>query len=84
MANDPNFDWISCKVVFSKNFQDAKSKGARVLNAAAGGGHRDRSLFAPAVVYPVTAEMQLWTAEQFGPVIPIVSWNEKCVSFKDG
>lgn len=34
-------------------------------------GHLDRSLFAPAVLYPVTAEMQLWTAEQFGPVVPI-------------
>jgi len=49
--------------------QDAVSKGAKVLNEAVGGGHRDRSLFAPAVLYPVTREMQLWTAEQFGPVV---------------
>lgn len=55
--------------------EDAKSKGAMVLNEAAGGGHLDRSLFAPAVLYPVTAEMQLWTAEQFGPVVPIAPFD---------
>ncbi|CAE7588239.1 gapN [Symbiodinium sp. CCMP2456] len=27
------------------------------------------------VLYPVTAEMQLWTAEQFGPVIPIAPYD---------
>eukprot|EP00435_Cladocopium_sp_Y103_P057966 s3038_g20.t1 len=37
--------------------------------------HLDRSLFAPAVLYPVTAEMQLWTAEQFGPVVPIAPFD---------
>ncbi|CAE7319576.1 gapN [Symbiodinium sp. CCMP2592] len=63
---------------------DATSKGAKVLNE--GGAHLDRSLFFPAVVYPVTHEMELWQAEQFGPVIPIapyesidepIAWLEK-------
>jgi len=65
---------------------DAISKGAKVLNEKDGGAHLDRTLFFPAVVFPVTAEMQLWHAEQFGPVIPIatyesieepISWLEK-------
>ncbi|CAE7248939.1 unnamed protein product, partial [Symbiodinium pilosum] len=55
--------------------EDAVAKGARVLNAGAGGAHCDRTLFAPTVVYPVNAEMQVWTAEQFGPVIPIASYE---------
>lgn len=66
--------------------QDAKAKGAKVLNEAESGGHWDRSLFFPAVVYPVTSEMKLWHEEQFGPVVPIAvyenisepcSWLEK-------
>eukprot|EP00931_Biecheleriopsis_adriatica_P065551 TRINITY_DN4005_c0_g1_i4.p1 TRINITY_DN4005_c0_g1~~TRINITY_DN4005_c0_g1_i4.p1 ORF type:complete len:530 (+),score=123.40 TRINITY_DN4005_c0_g1_i4:72-1661(+) len=55
--------------------EDAKSKGARVLNAAEGGAHHDRTLFFPAVVYPVTSEMEVWHAEQFGPVIPIAPFE---------
>lgn len=55
--------------------EDAKAKGAKVLNAAEGGGHWDRSLFFPAVVYPVTADMKLWHEEQFGPVIPIAAYD---------
>jgi len=53
--------------------EDATSKGAKVLNE--GGGLMDRSLFFPAVVYPVTEEMELWQAEQFGPVIPIAAYE---------
>merc|ERR1712070_685891 len=48
---------------------DAESHGAKIINEA--GGHWDRSLFFPAVVYPVTSEMKLWREEQFGPVIPV-------------
>lgn len=55
--------------------EDAKAKGAKVINAATGGGHCDRTLFSPAVLYPVTKEMQLWTAEQFGPVVPIAPFE---------
>ncbi|CAE7833994.1 gapN [Symbiodinium sp. CCMP2592] len=55
--------------------EDAVAKGAHVLNAGSGGAHCDRTLFAPTVLYPVTAEMQLWTAEQFGPVIPIAPYD---------
>ncbi|CAE8615666.1 unnamed protein product [Polarella glacialis] len=55
--------------------EDAKKKGATVLNAAQGGGHCDRTLFFPALIYPVTKDMELWHAEQFGPVVPIAVFS---------
>jgi len=54
--------------------EDAKAKGAKVLNE--GGAHWDRTLFFPAVVYPVSADMKLWHEEQFGPVLPIATYEK--------
>jgi glyceraldehyde-3-phosphate dehydrogenase (NADP+) len=34
------------------------------------------SFFYPAVVYPVTSEMRLYHEEQFGPVIPVVVYDD--------
>mmetsp|Transcript_18819 Transcript_18819/g.33081 ORF Transcript_18819/g.33081 Transcript_18819/m.33081 type:complete len:543 (+) Transcript_18819:40-1668(+) len=56
--------------------EDAKSKGASVINAAEGGGHWDRSLYFPAVLFPVNSQMEVWHAEQFGPVIPIAPFKD--------
>jgi aldehyde dehydrogenase (NAD+) len=47
--------------------EDAKKKGARVVNQ--GGGISAESLFYPAVVYPVHEGMKLYREEQFGPVV---------------
>ena len=52
---------------------DAKAKGARVLNA--GGGEATGTYFRPAVVFPVAAGMELYTTEQFGPVIPVATYE---------
>lgn len=57
----------------SELVEDAKAKGASVLNEQ--GGHWDRSLFFPAVLSPVTSEMKIWHEEQFGPVIPIATYE---------
>jgi len=35
----------------------------------------DRSLYFPAVMYPVTSAMKLWKEEQFGPVIPVAAYD---------
>lgn len=51
--------------------EDAVSKGAELVNAKEGGGEVHGNLMRPAIVYPVTKDMQLWHVEQFGPVIPI-------------
>ncbi len=52
---------------------DAVAKGARVINAD-GGTHYD-TLFYPAVVYPVREGMKLYREEQFGPVIPVMPFE---------
>jgi glyceraldehyde-3-phosphate dehydrogenase (NADP+) len=53
---------------------DAVALGARVVNE--GGGAARGSLFFPAVVYPVDGRMRLWSEEQFGPVVPIVPFDD--------
>ena len=54
--------------------QDACNKGARVINKD--GGAVTGTLMTPAVVYPVTAGMRLYSEEQFGPVVPIVKFGD--------
>lgn len=54
--------------------EDAKAKGAKVLNKK--GGEKSTNYIFPAVLYPVTEEMKVYQEEQFGPVIPIVSYKE--------
>ncbi len=53
---------------------DARRKGAKVLNA--GGGEHHANLFRPAVVYPVKPGMRLYDEEQFGPVIPVMPFDD--------
>jgi glyceraldehyde-3-phosphate dehydrogenase (NADP+) len=54
--------------------QDALSKGASVVNE--GGGRFDKSFFYPAVLYPVNETMRAYHEEQFGPVIPVISFKD--------
>jgi glyceraldehyde-3-phosphate dehydrogenase (NADP+) len=53
---------------------EAVSLGARVTNE--GGGLVHGTFIYPAVVYPVDSRMRLWREEQFGPVIPVVPFDE--------
>jgi glyceraldehyde-3-phosphate dehydrogenase (NADP+) len=41
-----------------------------------GGGECARTLFRPAVLSPVTGAMRVYREEQFGPVIPVVTFRE--------
>ena len=59
---------------FSDLVEDAKRHGASVVNV--GGGTVNSSVFYPAVVYPVTPAMRLYSEEQFGPVIPVVPYDD--------
>lgn len=52
---------------------DAISKGARVINAK-GGSRAENSIF-PAVLYPVNKTMRVYSEEQFGPVVPIMTFK---------
>jgi glyceraldehyde-3-phosphate dehydrogenase (NADP+) len=59
---------------FSELVEDAQKFGATVANEA--GGTVNGSFFYPAVVYPVTEAMRLYHEEQFGPVIPVVPYDD--------
>jgi glyceraldehyde-3-phosphate dehydrogenase (NADP+) len=54
--------------------KDAISKGAKVLNV--NGGEIVESFVNPALLYPVNATMRVYHEEQFGPVVPVVAFNE--------
>jgi glyceraldehyde-3-phosphate dehydrogenase (NADP+) len=54
--------------------EDAKAKGAKVVNE--GGGAIGGTLFYPAVVYPVSEAMMLYREEQFGPIVPIMPFDD--------
>ena len=58
----------------NKMVEDAKSKGARVVNE--GGGTFDGTLFYPAVVYPISESMLLYREEQFGPIVPVMPFDD--------
>jgi glyceraldehyde-3-phosphate dehydrogenase (NADP+) len=54
--------------------EDAQAKGARVVNE--GGGTFAMTLFYPAVVYAVREGMMLYREEQFGPIIPVMPFDD--------
>lgn len=54
--------------------EDAVGKGAVVANA--NGGRTNETFYFPAVVYPVTPAMQVYTVEQFGPVVPVAVFDD--------
>lgn len=53
---------------------DALQKGASIMNE--GGGGRHLSLICPTVLYPVSQEMRVYHEEQFGPVVPVVPFDD--------
>lgn len=52
---------------------DAVGKGAKVLNRP---GAPAGTLFPPTVVGPVAPGMRLWSEEQFGPVVPVLPFDD--------
>lgn len=54
--------------------EDAVARGARVRNA--GGGARAGTMYAPAVMFPVAPEADLYWKEQFGPVVPVCPYED--------
>jgi glyceraldehyde-3-phosphate dehydrogenase (NADP+) len=53
---------------------DAEEKGAAIMNK--NGGVQNGTLFFPAVIYPVKEGMKLYREEQFGPVVPILTFSD--------
>lgn len=53
---------------------DATAKGAKIINQK-GGQHSENYIF-PAVLYPVNKEMRVYHEEQFGPVVPVMTFKD--------
>lgn len=53
---------------------DAEKHGAKVVND--NGAKTNASFFYPAVVYPVNKDMKLYYEEQFGPIVPVVPFDD--------
>jgi glyceraldehyde-3-phosphate dehydrogenase (NADP+) len=63
------------KVAFLEDLvSDAKQHGAEVVNEK--GGQTIETFFYPAVLYPVNDRMKIYSEEQFGPVVPIVPFDD--------
>jgi glyceraldehyde-3-phosphate dehydrogenase (NADP+) len=63
------------KVEFLRDLvEDARKNGASVVNE--NGGEFFNTFFYPAVLYPVNEKMKIYSEEQFGPVVPIVPFDD--------
>jgi glyceraldehyde-3-phosphate dehydrogenase (NADP+) len=54
--------------------EDALFKGASIINE--GGGLSYYSFFFPTILYPVNKSMRIYSEEQFGPIVPIISFDD--------
>jgi glyceraldehyde-3-phosphate dehydrogenase (NADP+) len=54
---------------------DAVEHGAKVINPH--GGESLHTFFYPAVLYPVNNKMKVYYEEQFGPVIPVLAFEQE-------
>jgi glyceraldehyde-3-phosphate dehydrogenase (NADP+) len=54
--------------------EDAQSHGAKVINE--NGGTTVASFVYPAILYPANHKMKVYREEQFGPVIPVVAYDD--------
>ena len=53
---------------------DAIHKGAKVINAK--GGQKSDNYIFPAILYPINKQMRVYHEEQFGPVVPIITFKD--------
>lgn len=58
----------------SSLIEDAVRFGAKVMNP--GGNVMNESFCSPAVLYPVNSNMRVYREEQFGPVVPVVPYDD--------
>jgi glyceraldehyde-3-phosphate dehydrogenase (NADP+) len=68
LADPQRLAWLqSC-------LEDAQVRGAGIVNE--GGGRTAGMLMTPAVLYPANTVMRVCSEEQFGPVVPIVPFDD--------
>ena len=61
--------------------EDACQKGSKIINNK-GGEIGDNFVF-PTILHPVTNKMRIFHEEQFGPIIPIIEFNDVNVPLVD-
>jgi glyceraldehyde-3-phosphate dehydrogenase (NADP+) len=67
----PDFDRLE---YLTELLVDALQYGAAIMNES--GGIINKTFFYPALLYPVRAEMRLHSEEQFGPLVPVVPFDD--------
>ena len=60
---------------------DACQKGAKIINKK--GGEIGKNFVFPTVLFPVTDDMRIFHEEQFGPIIPIIAYDDVNIPLKD-
>jgi glyceraldehyde-3-phosphate dehydrogenase (NADP+) len=60
--------------ILNDYIEDAIHNGAKLCNPS--GGKNNLSLFYPAVISNINKNMKLYNEEQFGPIIPVVTFND--------
>ncbi len=58
----------------SELIRDSIEKGAKIINKSGGVFHK--TLFYPAVICPVNDKMRIYHEEQFGPIVPVVPFED--------
>jgi glyceraldehyde-3-phosphate dehydrogenase (NADP+) len=53
---------------------EALANGAKIINPS--GGQIENSFVSPTILYPVNAKMKIYHQEQFGPIIPVVAFED--------
>ena len=61
--------------------ENAVNLGAKIINKK--GGVKQKNFVFPAVLYPVNKDMDVYKEEQFGPVIPIISFTDISTPIND-
>lgn len=65
---------------------DAVAHGAEIVNKDGGEiiGGPESTLMVPAVLYPVTPDMRIYSEEQFGPIVPIAAYESIDTMIENG
>lgn len=78
LPNDPDTQITPLPIAsipwYKTLLDDAVSKGAKIENP--GGGEIEGTVFKPAVLSGITPEMKIYSQEQFGPLVPVVTYDD--------
>ena len=79
IASNPDYSWVVNDRHFARLtglVEDAKAKGTRVVEIGAKPHDRQSRLFRPTLLLDVTDDMAVMQEEIFGPILPVVTYDE--------